>query len=69
MTTHADRREWAVAIHGGAGSISRDEPVANEKEIRAALEAALRAAGKVLSKGGSALDAVETAVVMLEDSP
>lgn len=68
-STHADRPDWAVAIHGGAGSISRDAPVAHEPEIRTVLAQSLRAAGDILAKGGTALDAVQAAVVVLEDSP
>jgi beta-aspartyl-peptidase (threonine type) len=59
-----------LAMHGGAGAIPRAE-LSEEKEaaIRADLEAALRAGAKVIADGGSSLDAVTRAVVMLEDSP
>jgi beta-aspartyl-peptidase (threonine type) len=57
-------------MHGGAGAIPRAE-LSEEKEaaIRADLEAALRAGAKVIADGGSSLDAVTRAVVMMEDSP
>ncbi len=61
---------YAIAIHGGAGTIERSKLSAEqEREIRAALEAAARAGEAVLADGGSALDAVSASVVLLEDSP
>lgn len=61
---------YALVIHGGAGVIERDALGADdEREILAALDAALDAGNAVLSQGGSALDAVEAAVVALEESP
>jgi beta-aspartyl-peptidase (threonine type) len=67
-TVHAG--DIVLAVHGGAGAIPRAELTAEkEKAIRADLEAALRAGARVLSEGGSSLDAVTRAVVMLEDSP
>lgn len=61
---------FAIAIHGGAGTMSRAEltPEA-EAAIRAALDAALDAGAAVLSVGGSSLDAVAAAVAVLEDAP
>ena len=59
---------FGIAIHGGAGTITRgnldsDQELIYHQELRKALEAGL----KVLSKGGSALDAVTDTVVYLED--
>lgn len=60
----------ALVIHGGAGVILRaDMSAEQETEYRAALQAALDAGYTVLAAGGSALDAVTAAVVLLEDSP
>lgn len=60
----------ALAIHGGAGVIERDAlSPEDERAIRADLTRALDAGNAVLSRGGTALDAVEAAVVVLEDSP
>ena len=60
----------AVGIHGGCGTLARDLlSDAEWAETRAHLEASLRAAWKVLAAGGKALDAVEAAVVVMEDSP
>lgn len=60
----------AIVVHGGAGTITRDE-LSDEREaaIRAALEVALRAGHTVLTNGGSSVDAVTAAVKTLEDSP
>jgi L-asparaginase / beta-aspartyl-peptidase len=63
-------RNVAFAIHGGAGTISRDTlPPELEQEYRAALRAALEAGYGVIQAGGEATDAVKAAIVTLEDSP
>ncbi len=60
----------ALAIHGGAGTITKSEMTAElEREYRSGLENSLKAGWEVLSKNGSALDAVEAAVVALENFP
>ena len=60
----------SIAIHGGAGVISRASMTAeNERAYRADLERALDAGYAVLEKGGASLDAVVAAVKILEDSP
>ena len=60
----------SIAIHGGAGVISRASMSAeNERAYRADLERALDAGYAVLEKGGASLDAVVAAVKILEDSP
>jgi beta-aspartyl-peptidase (threonine type) len=57
-------------IHGGAGVIRRGSLTPErEKEYRAKLEEALLAGYKALQDGKSGLDAVETAIRILEDSP
>ena len=67
--THSSQ-SFALVIHGGAGVIERDQlSAAEERSIRADLEAALEAGHRILVDGGSALDAVEAAVVALEESP
>ncbi len=57
-----------LAIHGGTADHEKI-PKSREKEFHAGLEAALKAGYAVLKKGGSSLDAVEAAVVVLEDDP
>jgi isoaspartyl peptidase/L-asparaginase-like protein (Ntn-hydrolase superfamily) len=59
-----------LAIHGGAGTITRRELTPQrEREYRAGLAAALQRGYAVLDGGGSSMDAVTAAVVVLEDSP
>ena len=61
---------FALAIHGGAGTIARASlSPADEQQYRAALEAALTLGHDLLRAGGAALDAVEAAVRSLEDCP
>lgn len=60
----------ALAIHGGAGTILKSQMTPDlEREYRGGLEAALKAGWSILEKGGSSLDAVEAAVISLEDFP
>ncbi len=60
----------ALAVHGGAGTISKERMTPErESAYRVALENALRRGHEVLKKGGAAIDAVEAAVRVLEDSP
>jgi beta-aspartyl-peptidase (threonine type) len=66
----AEAQPTALVIHGGAGTISRETLSAErEAEIRRDLERALEAGHAVLRDGGSAIDAVSAAVVVMEDSP
>jgi beta-aspartyl-peptidase (threonine type) len=58
-----------LVIHGGAGVIAKDVPPEKEKAIRAELQRALESGYAVLKSGGSSLDAVSKAVVLMEDSP
>jgi len=55
-----------IAIHGGAGVLRADKP---GKRHRAVLQEALDAGFQVLIRHGTAVDAVATAVMVLEDSP
>src|SRR3978361_195688 len=60
----------ALAIHGGAGTILRSAMTDElEREYRGGLEAGLKAGWDVLAKGGASIDAVEAAVISLEDFP
>ena len=59
----------SLVIHGGTGAIPADLPEARRKPYEAALSAALDQAFDVLERGGSSLDAVTTAVRLLEDEP
>ncbi|WP_299757125.1 isoaspartyl peptidase/L-asparaginase family protein [uncultured Pontibacter sp.] len=63
-------QKTAIAIHGGAGTITQ-ATLSAEQDIayKAALKEAVEAGHQVLAAGGTALEAVELAVVYLEDSP
>ncbi len=63
-------KQYSLAIHGGAGAISRKK-MTEEKSCayRAALSDALAEAENILLRGGTALEAVEKAVMNMEDSP
>lgn len=63
-------QKYSVAIHGGAGTLLRGQMTAEkEKDYKANLEKALKNAYELLETGATALDAVEEAVRVLEDSP
>lgn len=69
MNPESSPRPTALVIHGGAGVSSRaDISAEDEIAIRRDLDRALDAGQAVLAAGGSALDAVSAAVVVLEDS-
>jgi len=72
-TSSADaetKRPLAIAIHGGAGVIAREQLGPDDgASYRAGLAEALDAGYAVLERGGSSLDAVTTAVRILEDNP
>ena len=61
---------YAIAIHGGAGTILRST-MTPEKEVeyKQALADAINAGEAVLKANGAALDAVEAAIVSLENNP
>ena len=61
---------WSLAVHGGAGGMTRATltPTA-QAAARAGLHAALVAGAAILGRGGSAVDAVAAAVAVLEDDP
>lgn len=62
--------KWAIVVHGGAGVIERaDLRPEQEAAYRAALTRVAETGGEVLAKGGSALDAIEAAIHLLEDDP
>ncbi|WP_233356271.1 isoaspartyl peptidase/L-asparaginase family protein [Henriciella aquimarina] len=65
----AETPEWRIVIHGGAGVILR-ENLSDEQEAdyRAALEVALDAGAEVLKEGGTSVDAVQAAVLTMEDN-
>jgi Asparaginase len=64
------KQEWAIVIHGGAGGMTKENLTPElDNEYRASLQVALNIGKKILSEGGSALDAVEQAIRTMEDNP
>ncbi|HNF85880.1 MAG TPA: isoaspartyl peptidase/L-asparaginase, partial [bacterium] len=60
---------YAIAIHGGAGVISKDMPDAVKNKYTAGLTEALQKGVAMLETGRNGLDVVETVVRVLEDNP
>src|SRR5690554_4736898 len=59
----------AIAIHGGAGTITRENMnPEREEQYRQALAYATEAGYAILEDGGSAADAVQTAIQMMEEN-
>jgi len=70
MTPVNTNKKWVLVIHGGAGSAGKDK--ANDERSKAAwmkIKEALEAGAAILKNNGTSLDAVETVIRMLEDSP
>jgi beta-aspartyl-peptidase (threonine type) len=63
--TSPAKRDPTLLVHGGAWAIPDDAAAAHLAGVSEALERGYA----ILSVGGSALDAVETAVTILEDDP
>jgi beta-aspartyl-peptidase (threonine type) len=63
-------QNYALAIHGGAGTILKST-MTPEKELayKNGLQDAIEAGESILKSGGSAFDAVETAIIKLENNP
>lgn len=60
-----NRRSFSILVHGGAGKIEAASAPSRLAGCRAAAEAGYT----ILKQGGSALDAVQAAVVALENNP
>ncbi len=58
-------REPIIVVHGGAGTI----PDHLKEQVKIAIREAAESGWKILQNGGRALDAVEKAVMNMEDSP
>jgi len=61
--------DWAIVLHGGAGTMPKDQPQETIQAYRAALNDALQRGRNILVEGGSSLDAVENVIRTLEDHP
>lgn len=61
---------FSLAIHGGAGTITRSSMTSDkEQKYLQALDNALKSGETILKNGGTSLDAVSAAVQNLEDCP
>jgi len=61
--------KWGLVIHTGAGNFTLAAIAERKDEMQAAMNEALMAGYRVLAGGGTSLDAVQSAIVILEDSP
>ncbi len=59
--------EWAIVVHGGAGSLVKNEEMKTQYETH--LLEAIQLGGDMLRDGASALDVAEAVVVYMEDCP
>lgn len=64
-----ESKTWAIALHGGAGSLQQPMDPALKQMYEESLSAALRTGRDLLAAGGSALDAVQATVIVLENNP
>jgi beta-aspartyl-peptidase (threonine type) len=64
------QHHWAIVVHGGSGVIERKTmKPETDAAYRASMKQATEAGAKVLDQGGSALDAIEAVIHILEDDP
>ncbi|BDM64035.1 isoaspartyl peptidase/L-asparaginase [Shewanella sp. NFH-SH190041] len=66
----ADEKPFAIAIHGGAGTISKANLTESQiQQYKDKLTEAVNAGHRILAKGGDSTRAVQAAINVLEDSP
>ncbi|MCB9877860.1 MAG: isoaspartyl peptidase/L-asparaginase [Planctomycetes bacterium] len=68
-TPPVDTIRWAIAIHGGAGTLDPNAPAAEQRAYEEALTRALAHGRDMLARGAAALDVCEEVVRVLEDDP
>ncbi len=69
-TFFSAQKKYVLVLHGGAGTITRENMTAEkEKAYRAKLTEALKAGYAEIMKGKSSVDAVAAAIIIMEDSP
>ncbi|MFL9484795.1 isoaspartyl peptidase/L-asparaginase family protein [Chitinophagaceae bacterium LWZ2-11] len=62
-------QNYTIVIHGGAGTILKEDMTPElERAYQTALQGALDAGYAVLEQGGSAVNAIKAAIVLLEDN-
>ena len=70
FSQNGNAKKFVLVIHGGAGTILKSMMTPEkEKAYTQGLNNALQAGYDVLSKGGTALDAVEATIEVMEDNP
>lgn len=63
-------KDYAIVIHGGAGTIRRENMTQEmDSMYRSALDSALTIGENILKSGGSSADAVTKTIMFMEDSP
>ncbi|EAS20567.1 L-asparaginase I [Flavobacteria bacterium BBFL7] len=68
--TQDQTSEFAIVIHGGAGTIKKENMTPElEKQYSDKLTEAVKAGHDILKNGGDAMDAVEASIRIMEDSP
>lgn len=63
------KKDWAIVLHGGAGTISKDLPDSVKQSYMDDLGEALSIGEEALANGESSLDVVEMVINYLEDNP
>ncbi|WP_299223114.1 isoaspartyl peptidase/L-asparaginase family protein [uncultured Psychroserpens sp.] len=69
-STEITKAEFAIIIHGGAGTILKENMTPElEAAYKIKLEEAIRVGHTILKNGGSSIDAVQKTINVMEDSP
>lgn len=69
-TTNNSKDNFGIVIHGGAGTISKNNMTEEmEKNYKNALKEAVLIGYEILNDGGSSQDAIEKTIIYLENSP
>ena len=65
----SQQKTWAIVVHGGAGTVSKDAAPETVQAWRDGLRVALEKGKSIVEAGGTSLDAVEATIRILEDNP
>ncbi len=70
LSSEIKKAEFAIIIHGGAGTILKQNMTPEKEAVyEATLEAAIQVGYTILKNGGTSLDAVQKTINVMEDSP
>ena len=61
--------KFAIAVHGGCGSQDKNMSAAEKQDLHSLMAKVVNAGKVILEWGGTAVDAVEAAVMVMEDDP